>query len=203
MSAIAFPTPDARSSPAATQSSPASPRLARRMPDRQARRAPRLRDRRAHRLSARAARGRAAAHDRGGLAQCMKYLPRARRQCRAARRRHLAVGRRHPAGGCDRRRPRQDEPHSRGRSRRTARARRGRRHQSRHLRAVAPDGFFYAPDPSSQLACTIGGNIGMNSGGAHCLKYGVTTNNLLGVRLVHDRRRRSSISAARRSMRRA
>jgi glycolate oxidase len=50
--------------------------------------------------------------------------------------------------------------------------------------AVSPDGFFYAPDPSSQLACSIGGNIGMNSGGAHCLKYGVTTNNLLGVRLV-------------------
>ena len=50
--------------------------------------------------------------------------------------------------------------------------------------AVGPDGFFYAPDPSSQLACTIGGNIGMNSGGAHCLKYGVTTNNLMGVRLV-------------------
>ncbi len=50
--------------------------------------------------------------------------------------------------------------------------------------AVAPEGFFYAPDPSSQLACSIGGNIGMNSGGAHCLKYGVTTNNLLGVRLV-------------------
>jgi len=50
--------------------------------------------------------------------------------------------------------------------------------------AVGIDGFFYAPDPSSQLACTIGGNIGMNSGGAHCLKYGVTTNNLLGVKLV-------------------
>src|SRR5579863_6636846 len=50
--------------------------------------------------------------------------------------------------------------------------------------AVSPEGFFYAPDPSSQLACTIGGNIAMNSGGAHCLKYGVTTNNLLGVRLV-------------------
>ncbi len=49
---------------------------------------------------------------------------------------------------------------------------------------VAPDGFFYAPDPSSQLACTIAGNIGMNSGGAHCLKYGVTTNNVLGVRMV-------------------
>jgi glycolate oxidase len=50
--------------------------------------------------------------------------------------------------------------------------------------AVEPDGFFYAPDPSSQLACTIGGNIALNSGGAHCLKYGVTTNNILGVRLV-------------------
>jgi glycolate oxidase len=50
--------------------------------------------------------------------------------------------------------------------------------------AVAPEGFFYAPDPSSQLACTIGGNVGMNSGGAHCLKYGVTTNNLLGLRFV-------------------
>ena len=50
--------------------------------------------------------------------------------------------------------------------------------------AVAPAGFFYAPDPSSQLACTIAGNIAMNSGGAHCLKYGVTTNNVLGVKLV-------------------
>jgi glycolate oxidase len=50
--------------------------------------------------------------------------------------------------------------------------------------AVSADGFFYAPDPSSQLACTIGGNVAMNSGGAHCLKYGVTTNNLLGVTLV-------------------
>ncbi len=50
--------------------------------------------------------------------------------------------------------------------------------------AVMGDGYFYAPDPSSQLACTIGGNIGMNSGGAHCLKYGVTTNNILGVTLV-------------------
>lgn len=50
--------------------------------------------------------------------------------------------------------------------------------------AVESDGFFYAPDPSSQLACAIAGNIAMNSGGAHCLKYGVTTNNLLGVRMV-------------------
>jgi len=51
-------------------------------------------------------------------------------------------------------------------------------------RAVEHLGLFYAPDPSSQLACAIGGNIAMNAGGAHCLKYGVTTNNLLGVTLV-------------------
>ena len=50
--------------------------------------------------------------------------------------------------------------------------------------AVEIDGFFYAPDPSSQLACAIAGNIAMNSGGAHCLKYGVTTNNLMGVTMV-------------------
>lgn len=50
--------------------------------------------------------------------------------------------------------------------------------------AVAAEGFFYAPDPSSQLACTLAGNLAMNSGGAHCLKYGVTTNNVLGVRMV-------------------
>ncbi len=50
--------------------------------------------------------------------------------------------------------------------------------------AVSGHGFFYAPDPSSQLACTIAGNLAMNSGGAHCLKYGVTTNNVLGVKMV-------------------
>ncbi len=50
--------------------------------------------------------------------------------------------------------------------------------------AVESDGFFYAPDPSSQLACAIAGNIAMNSGGAHCLKYGVTTNNLMGITMV-------------------
>ena len=50
--------------------------------------------------------------------------------------------------------------------------------------AVSGQGFFYAPDPSSQLACMIGGNVSMNSGGAHCLKYGVTANNLLGLRIV-------------------
>jgi glycolate oxidase len=50
--------------------------------------------------------------------------------------------------------------------------------------AMAEKKFFYAPDPSSQIACTIGGNIAMNSGGAHCLKYGVTTNNIMGVKMV-------------------
>src|ERR1700761_3568926 len=50
--------------------------------------------------------------------------------------------------------------------------------------AVSAARAFYAPDPSSQLACTIGGNVANNSGGAHCLKYGVTSNNLMGVRLV-------------------
>jgi glycolate oxidase len=50
--------------------------------------------------------------------------------------------------------------------------------------AVEADGFYYAPDPSSQIACTIGGNVAENSGGVHCLKYGLTTNNLLGLELV-------------------
>jgi len=50
--------------------------------------------------------------------------------------------------------------------------------------AVADAGFYYAPDPSSQIACTIGGNIAENSGGVHCLKYGMTTNNVLGCELV-------------------
>src|SRR5688572_19792392 len=51
-------------------------------------------------------------------------------------------------------------------------------------RAVESAGFYYAPDPSSQIACTIGGNVAENSGGVHCLKYGLTTNNLLGVELA-------------------
>jgi len=50
--------------------------------------------------------------------------------------------------------------------------------------AVADQGFYYAPDPSSQIACTIGGNVAENSGGVHCLKYGVTTNNVLGLEMV-------------------
>jgi glycolate oxidase len=51
-------------------------------------------------------------------------------------------------------------------------------------RAVEDKGFYYAPDPSSQIACTIGGNIAENSGGVHCLKYGLTTNNVLGIEMV-------------------
>jgi len=51
-------------------------------------------------------------------------------------------------------------------------------------RAVEADGFYYAPDPSSQIVCSIGGNVAENSGGVHCLKYGLTTNNLLGVEMV-------------------
>ncbi len=50
--------------------------------------------------------------------------------------------------------------------------------------AVEKDGYYYAPDPSSQIACTIGGNVAENSGGVHCLKYGLTTNNVLGVEMV-------------------
>ncbi|MBV9249641.1 MAG: FAD-binding protein, partial [Acetobacteraceae bacterium] len=50
--------------------------------------------------------------------------------------------------------------------------------------AVQDQGFYYAPDPSSQIACSIGGNVAENSGGVHCLKYGLTTNNVLGIEIV-------------------
>ena len=50
--------------------------------------------------------------------------------------------------------------------------------------AVESKGFYYAPDPSSQIACSVGGNVAENSGGVHCLKYGLTTNNLMGVEMV-------------------
>ena len=51
-------------------------------------------------------------------------------------------------------------------------------------KAVEHEGFYYAPDPSSQIACSIGGNVGENSGGVHCLKYGLTANNILGLEMV-------------------
>ena len=50
--------------------------------------------------------------------------------------------------------------------------------------AAAPHGLYYAPDPSSQIACTIGGNVAENSGGVHCLKYGLTVHNVLGIKFV-------------------
>ena len=50
--------------------------------------------------------------------------------------------------------------------------------------AVVNRGFYYAPDPSSQIACSIGGNVAENSGGVHCLKYGLTANNVLGIEMV-------------------
>lgn len=50
--------------------------------------------------------------------------------------------------------------------------------------AVSGEGFYYAPDPSSQIICSIGGNVAENSGGVHCLKYGVTTNHVMGVKIV-------------------
>ena len=53
-------------------------------------------------------------------------------------------------------------------------------------KAVAKEGLFYAPDPSSQAACSIGGNVANNSGGPHTLAYGVTTNHVLGVEVVLD-----------------
>ena len=55
--------------------------------------------------------------------------------------------------------------------------------------AAAPHGLFYAPDPSSQSVCSIGGNVAENSGGVHCLKYGLTTHNVLAVRAIDARRR--------------
>ncbi len=56
-------------------------------------------------------------------------------------------------------------------------------------KAVEHEGFYYAPDPSSQIACSIGGNVAENSGGVHCLKYGLTTNNLSRHRNGADDRR--------------
>jgi glycolate oxidase len=51
-------------------------------------------------------------------------------------------------------------------------------------KAAAPHGLYYAPDPSSQPVCTLGGNVAFNSGGAHCLKYGMTSNHVLGLKVV-------------------
>ena len=68
--------------------------------------------------------------------------------------------------------------------------------------AVERDGYFYAPDPSSQRACTIGGNVSENAGGPHTLAYGVTTNHVLGLEVVlpdgtRDQDRRQGAGSAR------
>ncbi len=62
--------------------------------------------------------------------------------------------------------------------------------------AAAPHGLYYAPDPSSQLACTIGGNVAENSGGVHCLKYGLTTHNLLELRWISMRGERMTVGGS-------
>ena len=67
-------------------------------------------------------------------------------------------------------------------------------------RAVAAHGFFYAPDPSSQQVCTIGGNVAENSGGAHCLKYGFTTHHVTGLTFVAAGRRGRRARRARHSI---
>ena len=152
--------------------------------DRRRGRPARLRDRRADRLSPHAAGGRAAGLDRGGLARC----------CATATSNGIKVVARGAgtslSGGAL---PAEDAVVI-GVSRmnrvleidyvnRIARVEAGITNLG-ISEAVKAHGFFYAPDPSSQLACTLAGNIAMNSGGAHCLKYGVTTNNVLGLKMV-------------------
>ena len=110
---------------------------------------------------------------------------RGRRADRAARRGHLAVGR---GAAARRRHPDRhgaDEAASWKSITKIAASRSSPASPMLAItRAVEAEGFYYAPDPSSQIACTIGGNIAENSGGLHCLKYGLTTNNLLGVKFV-------------------
>ena len=123
--------------------------------------------------------------DRAGGRGARAYLPRAQHQGRAARRRHLAVGRRAAAR---RRRAAGHEPlqpHPRHRLSPTAASWRSRASPiSASPTRSSRTGFYYAPDPSSQIACSIGGNVAENSGGVHCLKYGLTTNNVLGIEMV-------------------
>ena len=143
-----------------------------------------LRDGRADGVPAAAARGRAPGVDGRGRGDPALRRPRGR-EGRAARRRHFAVGRRDTGGRCDRRRPRQVQSHTRNRLREPLRRRAvAASPTSQSATRSRREGFYYAPDPSSQIACTIGGNVAENSGGVHCLKYGLTTNNVLGVELV-------------------
>ena len=129
----------------------------------------------------RAAHGGRAARNHGAGEPGAALLPRRGRQGGAARGGHLALGWRLAA-------VRRRSPGAWPSSIESARSTRelGRRGQPgvtnlAVTQAVEHAGFYYAPDPSSQIACTIGGNVAENSGGVHCLKYGMTTNNLLAA----------------------
>ena len=101
----------------------------------------------------------------------------ARRGLRAERRRAAGQGRRAD-------RALADEAHPRDRPRQRARVRRAGRDQRQRVAPRSGPAFFYPPDPSSQIVCSIGGNVAENSGGAHCFKYGFTTNYVTGLEIV-------------------
>ena len=101
----------------------------------------------------------------------------ARRRLRAERRRAAGQGRRAD-------RALADEADPRDRPRQRARVRRAGRDQRQRVAPRSGPGFFYPPDPSSQIVCSIGGNVAENSGGAHCFKYGFTTNYVTGLEIV-------------------
>ena len=110
--------------------------------------------------------------------------PRAR-ALRRPRRRDRALGRRDAARGRGRRLARADEPDPRDRPRRASASSSSPESRTSTSRGPSPaTGFFYAPDPSSQQVCTIGGNVAENSGGAHCLKNGFTAHHVTGLTLV-------------------
>ena len=144
----------------------------------------RLRERRADRLSP-AADGRRAAGDRGAGVAHPQLLQRAQHPRRAARLRHVAVGRRAAARGRGAAGHEPLQPHPRRSTirNRAVVAQPGVTNLG-ITNAVEQEGFYYAPDPSSQIACSIGGNVAENSGGVHCLKYGLTANNVLGIEMV-------------------
>ena len=112
----------------------------------------------------------------------LAFCHRLGRAGRRARRRHRAFRRRDAARGRRAAVARAPQPHSRARSARAPRASSRACATSRSPRPPRRIGLFYAPDPSSQIACTIGGNVAENSGGVHCLKYGLTVHNVLDVR---------------------
>ncbi len=162
----------------------AAPHRAGRRRDRNPDRNAGLRDRCTHRLSPDAA-GRGAAGDgRAGLAGAAG-MPRAMvsRWCRAAPAHRCRAARCRSPTACSW--AWRNSTASSTSITRTAASWRSRASPiSPSPRRWSRRGFYYAPDPSSQIACTIGGNVAENSGGVHCLKYGLTTNNVLGVEMV-------------------